>query len=394
MACETNVGRLRESVLKALRRYGHATNALRECQSDSPDLEKKCSEWETARGSMEDLISNRSPKRLRDALRGGSDEIRDAWVLKFRSRNPEEFSLWVPPMEFVDNETDKGDAITHRVRVCRHVSHYLKIHEWQPEWPDVESATGKAETVFDELTHLGIDDLTPTVDEVKKIVIELITSAESGLRRQADSSSGVSRKLLVAHAPFAPPRGFPVGSLKDRVFEIEPAADQGAIDAACDELERDGVIQQEKSEFSNILTKERIKEKRWCLAKPASTTAPTDTPERSDTHVPAAFSADKPQSESGLEKLATIPALPPEKVGWVSQVVAARSLIEETRNSKEDTKAGSRKVGALKKARTRGIHDKGATAGIDKDGHIWRQDPDDKKTVWYLESTVDKKNKR
>lgn len=250
-----------------------------ECSLDSPRLEETCSDWEMARWSLEDLISNRLPRGLREALRSGSDELQHAWVLKFRSRNPKKFCIWIPPLELLDDETGKGDPNKHRVRVCRGVCHYLQIHEWQAVWPDIDSAIAKARNVFEELAHLGIEDFPMTVDEVKEHIVELITIDESGLRRQADSSIGVSRRLLVAHAPYAPPRGIPVDGLTDRVREVEPAADQAAIDAACDELLRDGIIRQEESEFSNILTKKRIRTKRWCLGRPARETAANDTPD-------------------------------------------------------------------------------------------------------------------
>ena len=97
------------------------------------------------------------------------------------------------------------------------------------------------------------------------------------------------------------------------------------------------------------------------------------------------------RSKTNLKKLASIPPLPPDRRGWVPQVVAARLLIENTGNSAKDSETAKRKVHALKKARSRGIRDKELTCGIDNSGLSWREDPADKKTVWYLQSTLDKK---
>lgn len=97
--------------------------------------------------------------------------------------------------------------------------------------------------------------------------------------------------------------------------------------------------------------------------------------------------------ERDRNRLTGIPSLPLDKTGWLTQAAAARILIEATDDVAIDMAVSKKKVQALKKARQRGIHERSKVC-IDNDELAWRQDPDDKKTIWYLKSTLDKKNKR
>ncbi len=103
----------------------------------------------------------------------------------------------------------------------------------------------------------------------------------------------------------------------------------------------------------------------------------------------------------GSPKLDKIPPLDKDSGQWVSQVVAARKLIEATsdadkgtdapKKADKDTDAANKKVEALKKARFRGNHDERMTLGVDNDGYMWRFDPDDKKTFLYYLPSLEKK---
>ena len=97
MSCDTNLGRLRKAVLAALSRYREATDAVRACPIDSPELETKCSERELACAQLMRLINRQVPGKLRDALRSGANEIGALPEVKFKSRDPESYSLWVWP---------------------------------------------------------------------------------------------------------------------------------------------------------------------------------------------------------------------------------------------------------------------------------------------------------
>lgn len=107
------------------------------------------------------------------------------------------------------------------------------------------------------------------------------------------------------------------------------------------------------------------------------------TAERSVPLVPAATEADQ-------KRLTLIPRLDKESGKWVTQVVAAR--IE---HGKEDS-AGHVSTAYLKTARHQGkaISDKAKTCGIDRDGRMWRRDPNKSEIFWYLKSKLIDKSAR